>query len=255
MSTSHKVLIWDVETSFMLASLFQARQDFVASKMFQHEVFMLTWAAKWEGSRDVMSGKLTGEEALAQDDTRIVADLIDLVREADVLVAHNGNGFDNKVLRGRAMLNQQEPLGPIRSIDTCAEAKNSFRLSHNSLDHLARHLGVPTKLHTSFELWRDCYYGDESALAKMDRYCRKDVRVLEQVYQLMKPHIRGLPRLQDPEYDDEHSCTHCGSDHLQWRGYYPTNAGRFRRFQCQDCRRWGRSRRAEKTRLSTVPLR
>jgi len=255
MSQDMKVLVWDVETAPMLGFVWQAKTDWVSSRMLQHEVFLLSWAAKWVGDRKVISARVTGEEAVAQDDSRIVAELIDLIRQADILVAHNGNRFDVKVLAGRALLNQQEPLGHIHTIDTLQLAKGSFRLSHNSLDHLARRLGVPTKLGTSFDLWRSCYYGDEKALAKMDRYCRRDVRVLEDVYEKMKPYVKGLPRLQVADHDMEHACPHCGGENLQRRGHANTNAGTYQRWQCQDCSRWGRSRTGDKARFTTVPLR
>ncbi len=238
----------------MLGFIWQARTDWVASQMLQHEVFMLSWAAKWLGSRSVISDRLTGDEAVAQDDGRIVTSLIDLIREADVVVAHNGTGFDLKVVRGRAMLAGVEPLGPTRMIDTLTEARRSFRLSHNSLNHLAQHLGVPTKLGTSFDLWRSCYFGDEKALARMDRYCRRDVRVLEDVYRLMRPYVQGAHRLQTAEYDGEHVCSRCGSDQLVKRGFYETNVSTFQRYRCSDCGRWDRDRKAIRVRLSTTPL-
>jgi len=253
LSTPHKVLFWDVESAPMLGWLWQAKTDWVASGMLEHEVFLLSWAAKWEGSRSVISDRLTGEEAVAQDDSRIVTSLIDLIREADTIVAHNGDRFDAKVVRGRAMLLGVEPLGPVRSIDTLAEAKRSFRLSHNSLAHLARHLEVPTKLGTSFALWRDSYGGDETALAKMDRYCRRDVRVLEDVYRKMRPYVKGAHRLQSAETEGEHVCPSCGSAELVRRGTYETNASTFQRYRCE-CGRWSRSRKSSPVRLSTTPL-
>lgn len=254
MSSDLKVLLWDVESAPMLGYIWRAKTDWVASGMLEHEVFMLTWAAKWLGKREVISDRLTPSEAVAQDDTRIVLSMIDLIRQADVIVAHNGDNFDTKVLATRALLNDAEPLGPVDAIDTLKLAKSTFKLSHNSLDHLARHLGVPTKLGTSFALWKDCYHGDAEALAKMDRYCRRDVRVLEDVFVKMLPHVRGLKRLQAPGYDMEHSCPFCPSSDLQRRGKYRTNASTFQRWQCNDCGRWSRSRSTE-DRLALVPIR
>jgi hypothetical protein len=253
-SHQQRILFWDVETAPALAFAFQAKTDWIPSHMFQHETFLLTWAAKWAGSNRVISERLTGAEARAQDDSRLVTSLVELIREADVIVAHNGDGFDEKVLRGRAMLTGSEPLGPVRSVDTLKLAKRSFRLTHNSLNHLAKHLGVPQKMDTGgFSLWRDAYLGDEKALAKMDRYCRADVRCLEGVYGAMLPHVKGLPRLIDASHDGEDVCPYCGSAERQSRGLTHTNASSFPRYRCS-CGRWYRGRQAVKSRLANVPL-
>lgn len=249
-----RILFWDVETAPVLAYVWRAKTDWVPSGAMEHEVFMLSWAAKWEGARRVLSARLTPEEARQQDDSRIVQELIDLIRQADVVVAHNGDRFDVPMLAGRALLSGTEPLGPVRTIDTLKLARRSFKLTHNSLDHLARAVDVPTKLGTSFSLWRDAYHGDEKALAKMDRYCKQDVRVLEDVFHRLEPHVTKLPRLVDADHPGQHVCPSCGSEDLERRGYYHTNASTFQRWRCKGCTRWSRSVAREPDTLGVRPL-
>lgn len=250
-----RVLFWDIETAPMLAYIWQAKTEYVHAGAITHEVFMLGWAAKWEGEKKVHSDILSPHEALDQDDARLIAPLADLVREADVVVAHNGDRFDIPMLNNRLLLLGLEPLGPVKTIDTCTLARRSFRLASNKLDYLAQQLGVGKKLDTDFDLWKQCYAGDLKALAKMHRYNRKDVKLLEDVYERLTPYVRGLPRLVDASYQDERICPSCGSEALQKRGLYRTNASSFQRFHCQGCGRWSRSRSAEKAlKVNAVPL-
>jgi uncharacterized protein YprB with RNaseH-like and TPR domain len=209
--------------------------------MLLHESFLFCWAAKWGDEKRVRTGKLTPDEVDNQDDSRIAGDLADLVRDADIVVAHNADRFDVPRLNTRLLLHELEPLGPVQSIDTLKLAKKSFGLTHNRLDHLARILGLGSKLKTEFELWEQVYNGDEVALQRMLRYCKHDVVLLEQVYEKMRPYVKGLGRLVDAAGE---VCPSCGSDHFQRRGYQRTNASTFTRFQCQSCSRYFRSRKA-----------
>ena len=253
MATRHRVLLWDIETAPLLAHVWGPRADWVPADRFVHDSFMLSWAAKWEGERNVYSSVLSGDEALVQDDTRIVLELAELVAEADVIVAHNGDRFDLPRLNGRVAKHGLEPLPPVRTIDTLTLARRSFGFSHNTLDHLADELGVPRKLSTGWDLWLQCYHGDEKALAKLDRYCRRDVRVLEAVFQRMRPYVK-MPRLVSADYAGEFACTHCGSHDLQRRGTRETAVSTFARYQCNECKQWSKQRIGDPVKLSTSPV-
>lgn len=255
MGSRQRILVWDVETAPMLAYIWQAKTEYVNPNAITHESFMLTWAAKWLDEDRIFFGRLTSAEAKAQDDTRIVSKLGELVRQADVAVAHNGDRFDVPKLNTRLLLQGQEPLGPVRTIDTLKKAKSTFRFASNKLDYIAQQLGVGAKLPTGFDLWVRAYHGEAKALREMDHYCRQDVKVLEGVFNKMRPYVKGLPRLIDAGHEGEMACPNCGSDHLQSRGYDRTNASTFRRFQCQDCRRWCRHKAGNAApRLATRPI-
>lgn len=257
---SHRVLLFDVETSFRLAAIWGAKQGFIPQDAMVHDTFLVSWAAKWWGLKTVRSDVLSRHEALQQDDSRIVATLADMIREADVIVAHNLDRFDLPVVNSRLLsleLDPVPPFGPHQRIDTLKLARKSFRFSHNNLDYLARTLGLEVKHYTDFDLWKRCYQGDEKALREMVRYNKQDVKVLEQVFNRLLPYVKGLPRLVDAEEENEPICPTlgCESTHLQRRGYYRTNASTFQRYQCQECGRWSRARVAEKAvKVETVPL-
>jgi uncharacterized protein YprB with RNaseH-like and TPR domain len=246
-----KVLFWDIETSPTLAFIFSARTEYVSHDKITHETFLISWAAKWAGEKKVYGDVLSSGEALAQDDARIVHTLCELIREADVIVAHNGDRFDVQMLQNRLLLMGLEPLPPLRTIDTLKLVKSNFRLMSNKLDHLSNVLGFGRKIRTDFELWENCYRGRAEALKEMHKYNKHDVVLLEQVYDSIRPYVKGLPRLFDGVGA---ICPHCGSDHLQRRGLHRTNAGQFQRFQCQACLKWSRSRKSEKGKSDFVPV-
>lgn len=249
-----RILFFDIETAPMLAYIWQARADWVGHNQITHETFLLSWAAKWADDDHIFGDVLTADEARAQEDIRIVQSLAEMIRQADIVVAHNGDRFDIPMLNNRLLLWGDIPLGSVKTIDTCTLARRSFRLSHNKLDHLAQELGFGTKISTDFSLWQGCYHGDEDALAQMYEYNRHDVVLLQQVYEAMAPYVKGLPRLVDGA-DGEDACPFCGHKDLVEDDVYRTNASTFPRFRCEGCNRHSRGRKAMKSRkVGVVPL-
>ena len=252
---ARQVLFFDVETAPLLAHIWHPKQEYVREDMvLQAESFLLTWSAKWRGRKKVMSDRLTSAEAKEQDDTRIVKSLAALVREADIVVAHNVP-FDLKHLNARLLVHDLEPLGPTERIDTLRLAKRSFKLSYYNLDYLGKVLGVGHKVHhEGFAMWRGCYVGDEASLKRMERYNRGDVVLLERVFDRLIPHAEGLQRLH---LSHGFQCAFCGSDDVQRRGYHTTAVHTYAKFKCSNCKRYSRTRMAatDGLRPELAPLR
>ena len=249
-----KVLIYDLETAPLLAHIWHPTDQYVTHDRLIHDSFLLTWSAKWRGERTVHTGVVTSKEAVKQDDRRIVKELADMIREADYLVAHNGDRFDIPMFNNRLLALGLEPMGPKRSVDTLKLAKKNLRLAYNKLDYLGEFLGLGRKLKTDFDLWRDCYHGDAKALARMARYNRQDVVLLEKVFERLLPYVTNLPRLVEATDVGDGGCPSCGSTRLVRRGHYLTNASTFVRMHCKDCGRYSRSRVSNNVRLALVPL-
>lgn len=249
-----RVLLYDLETAPLLAHVWHPTDDYVTSERLIHDSFLLCWSAKWLGDKTIRSGVVTGAEAVAQDDTRIVSDLAELIREADILVAHNVDQFDVPMFNNRLLALSLEPMGPKRTIDTLRLAKRNFRLAYNKLDYLGEYLGLGRKIKTDFDLWRACYQGDVKALAKMVRYNRQDVVLLEKIYNRLLPYVNNVPRLTDAAYDGQMVCPSCGEDRLIRRGFHHTNVSSFQRYQCGQCTRYCRARTAVKRRFAVAPL-
>lgn len=228
-----RLLFYDVETSPMLAWVWQAKTEYVAAPMVEmDDRALLCWSAKWSDSTEVLSGRVTSTEAKTQDDARVVSKLADLMRKADYVVAHNGNRFDQKRVNTRLLLNNLPPLGNVQSIDTLSIARSSFDLPYNNLDYLAKTLGFGQKLKTSFDLWRRAVMGDAKALKEMDTYCRQDVVLLEHVFHALAPYAKTLPRLVDAVEWREELCPYCGSKDRKRSGDHRTKVNTYPKFRC-----------------------
>jgi len=233
---SLKLLFFDVETAPMLAFIWRLRTEYVGTHMLEHDTFLLSWAAKWSDETKLHSGVLTPSEAKGQDDSRIVKSLSQMMRQADYVVAHNGDRFDLPMVNGRLLLNGLEPV-QVQTIDTLKLARSSFRLASNKLDYLAKTLGFAGKHDTGFDLWRSCYQGHGPSLKRMVEYNRNDVVLLEQVFGALKPYVKNLPRLVDAGEWRQDVCPSCGSDRRTKDGFHRTKVNTFQRFKCSDCKR------------------
>lgn len=243
-SSERRVLFWDVETAPTLAYVWEPRTEYVGREMWTHDSFMLTWAAKWRGEDKVFSRRLTSGQAKEQDDRDMVLALAALIRRADVIVAHNGDKFDLRVLRTRLALLDEEPLGPVETIDTYKWARSTFKFAYNRLDYLGEVLtGAGKMKHSGFDLWKRAYMGEPAALREMQEYNQRDVVLLEEVFTKLYPHAHGVPRLAITQGD---ACAHCGAgrEHLIRKGKWVTSVHTYQRYQCKRCKRFSRSRNA-----------
>lgn len=246
MSKPLKVLIWDIETAPGKAYFWRPKVRFIPHPMVITEPFIICWSAKWLGEKKVYSDFLTPAEVAEGDDSRVCQSIADMIREADIIVAHNGDAFDEPFLRGRLFVNDQEPLGPVDSIDTKKMATRDFDLPHNNLEAISKLRAIGEKIKTDFSWWTEILEGSETAMKQMVKYNRKDVVILEDVFQSMRPHVRRLRRMQD---GIGVVCTNCGSSNVHKRGKkkYRTHANTFQQYQCQDCRRYFRLKTSDKT--------
>jgi hypothetical protein len=231
-----KVLIFDIETSPLKAYIFATRlwNTNVNEEQVLSEWFALCWSAKWLFSDEIISDRLTGKEARREDDSRIVKSLWKLLNEADIVIAHNGDKFDVPNMNTRFIVNGLPPTAPYQTIDTCSVAKRQFGFSHNNLNALARVFGFKVKIETNFELWKKCVDGDEKALLNMEKYNRRDVEMLEEVYMKIRPWIHSHPNLGLYTESTEPICSNCGSKSItKTDKFYYTMVGKYELFKCE----------------------
>jgi uncharacterized protein YprB with RNaseH-like and TPR domain len=240
-----RLLFYDIETAPMLSFHWQAKTEYIGAHAVEaDDRSLLCWSAKWSDNTSVISARVTKAEAVAQDDARIVGKLADLMRQADYVVAHNGNRFDYKRVNARLLVNTLTPLGSVQSIDTLNIARQSFDLPYKNLDYLARKLGFGEKIHTDFDLWRRAFYGDIAALKELEAYNRQDVILLEHVFHAIVPYAKTLPRLVDSVEWREELCPYCGSQDRTKSGLHRTRVNAYPKWTCGRCRREFRGWRA-----------
>jgi len=229
-----KTLFLDIETTPIVANVWQLRQEYIPNNMVEKSSGLLMWAAKWDGSKKIMyeTNRIGEKECLKK--------IYELISEADTLVAHNGRAFDIKKLNGMFLKYKFAPYPPCKVIDTYRDSKAVFNLDSYKLDYLGKYCGHGGKvLHTGFELWRACMKGDERAWQTMIRYNKRDVLLLEEVYKDVRAWIKHP---NHGMFTEDMVCTKCGSDKVQRRGYRVTASGKYQSYQCQNCGAWSRSR-------------
>lgn len=232
-----KILIFDTETAPLEAYVFSLWRQNIAWDHTISQWFMLCWSAKWLHSNDIMTDCLTGEEALKEDDSRIMKSLWKLIDEADIVVAHNAKGADLPWMNTRFILNGLTPPKPYFTIDTLEIARKQFAFSSNKLDALAEYFGIEHKLDTDFNLWRKCRHGDDAALAYMQEYNMKDVEILEEIFLKLRPWIKNFPNANNFLASERPICATCGSEDLEeLKGqYYYTSVGKYSLYRCKKC--------------------
>lgn len=234
-----KILIVDIETAPSIAYIWQVWKANIGFKQVKERGYLMSYAAKWLGSDDVMYN-----ENRHGDDKGLVQDLISLFDQADVVIAHNADKFDVPTVNARAVYHKIPPPSPYKTIDTLKVAKSQFRMERNTLQFLSYYLGVEEKEEherfPGFELWLQCLKQNDEAWAEMRVYNIQDVLTLEQVYLRLRPWMRNPPN--HGVHSDVPVCPACGGTHLHKRGTYSTNVSTFQRYNCLDCGKWSRGR-------------
>lgn len=238
-----KILFIDIETAPKVAMVWRFFKENISPKQVRQHGHIMSYAAKWQGSPDIFY-----EENRKEDDSGIVKKLCRLLDEADIAVAHNGEEFDLKQIRARAVVNRIAPFSPVKIIDTYKIAKREFGFPSNSLEYLSEVLKLPNKKPShkkfpGFELWLECLRKNEEAWTELRDYNIADVLALEDLYEVFKPWATNHPNVAlSVDTSEKPACPKCGSYHMQSRGVATTLSGIFPRYQCKACGGWSRGR-------------
>lgn len=248
-----RVLLWDIETTHNLLAAFRLwGENYHPHENIIQERYIVCACWKWLGEDKVHSvATIDDPERFNKnphDDYHVVKTLHEVISQADIIIAHNGDSYDTKFFRGRALANKLPPLPPVKSIDTKKVAKQQFMFNSNRLDYLGKFLGVGRKIETRKGLWLDILKGGaiaKKAIKEMVIYNKQDVLLLEDVFLKLRPYIPNAINRQ--LFDPKAVCTHCGSSHIQSRGVHKAISREYRRYQCQTCHGWFRDEKPIKT--------
>lgn len=233
-----KILLFDLETSPINAWVWERYETNVI--FVEQESYLLCYAAKWlNGSIFAKSlPDFHGYKKNPTNDKALVESLWDLLDEADIVIAHNADQFDVKKANARFAHYGMKPPSPYKTVDTLKIARRMFKFSSNKLDDLGEHLRFGKKIKTDFSLWKGCMDGDKGSWAKMIRYNKRDVDLLQKIYLHFRPWIPNHPNVAI--LADKYGCPSCSSTMLQKRGRGITRSGTYVRYQCQSCGAWSR---------------
>ena len=238
-----RILLWDLETSHNIVATFRLdNEDYIPHRNILKERQIICAAWKWLGEAKVHTASTLGS------DKALVKQVYKVMLQADAIVAHNGQQYDEKFLNARIIFHGLDPLPPVLSLDTLKIARQKFYFNSNRLDYLGQYLGVRHKRDTETDLWLKVMRGDKRALKQMLAYNVQDVELLERVFLRLKPYMPNYVNRQLYGLDQgvEVSCPECGSTHSQAGPNHVSTTRAYKRYRCMKCRRWYRVNKALK---------
>jgi hypothetical protein len=236
-----KILLLDIETAPAKAYVWGIYDQNIGHKQIIEDTYMLCWTAKWYGDRDIKFDSLINYPTLfkkqPRNDSLICKSIWKLMNEADIIVAHYGDQFDLKKLNAFFLKNNMPPVSSYKSIDTKKALSKHFGFISNKLDAICKELSLGQKVeHEGFDLWIKCMKGDSSAWKRMKKYNIGDVKLLEMLYNKIKPFMSGHPNMILYEENRVLRCKKCLSINFKRNGYAYTSTGKYQRYACNVCR-------------------
>jgi uncharacterized protein YprB with RNaseH-like and TPR domain len=212
LKSKRKRLFFDIETSPNVGFFWSAgyKLNITADSIIQERAIICI-CYKWEDQKEVYALQWDSKQC----DKIMLQKFIEVANTASEIIGHNGDKFDMAWVRTRCLLHGITMFPSYTTIDTLKVARSKFRFNSNKLNYIADYLGIGTKIKTEYSLWKDIVlHKDKVAMAKMIKYCQKDVVLLEQVFNALKNHIEPKTHYGVIFGADRGSCPECGSDEL-----------------------------------------
>ncbi|MAL88148.1 MAG: hypothetical protein CL683_04540 [Brevundimonas sp.] len=226
-------LFWDIETSPNLAYIWKPGYKVSIShdNIFKERAIICI-CYKWEKQKKVHT--LVWDKGC---DIKLCKEFMEVMELADEMVAHNGDRFDMKWFRARCLKHNLGVPKDVTTVDTLKLSRSKFELNSHRLDYIAKFLLGYGKIETSFGLWKNIVENNcEKSMAYMVRYCKRDVKILQEVYEYIVKYTKMKTHVGVLNGQDGWSCPLCGSTKVHRYGKRVGATGVVRqRMQCQDC--------------------
>lgn len=203
-------LFFDIETSPNIGFFWQAGHEIDVGThniITERAIICICW--KWAGDKKVHSLEWDKK----QNDKKMIEAFVKVMAEADEVIGHNGDNFDIKWVRTRAIYHGIPFPPKITSIDTLKNCRSLFKMNSNRLDYVGKYLGLGQKIDTGgFDTWRKIILNkNKKALTHMVKYCKNDVILLEKVWDRINPYVS--PKTHMGKWSN--SCPECGRESLK----------------------------------------
>jgi len=234
MKPTESVLLLDIETFPILGYTWEVYEANVLRVVENKSI--CGWSAKWLHGKQITKAlpDYPGYRPNKRDDRALITELWQLLDDAEVVVAHNGNAFDIKTINARFTKHRLKPPSPFQTVDTLKQARQIAAYDSNRLNDLGKYLDLGEKLRTGGQdLWFDCMAGDKAAWAHMKKYNAQDVLLLEKLYLLLLPWMKSHPNLANGFGPGV--CPKCGGTRLISDGWRRNATTAYRRLRCINC--------------------
>lgn len=235
-----KILFFDIETSYVKARLWRPGKQHVNISNIEGVPKIICISYKWKGENEVHT--LTWDKN--QNDKILLRKFIKILGEASEIVAHNGDRFDIRQIRTRALMNGELMFTKYRSFDTLKKSRGFFAFLSNKLDYLGQVTEAGRKLdHEGMQLWVNVQEGatqkiKEDALKKMVEYCEQDVILLEDYYSIIQPYVDHNTNHAVANGGTKWQCPSCASKNVQHHHTDTTAMGYIKRhMKCNKCKK------------------
>ena len=243
-----KILYLDIETAPTNVYTWSLWPKFISPDNIVKAGYTLCWAAMWDGDREIHYGSIRdGEESMLQT-------IWELLDEADAVVHYNGTKFDIPTLNREFVRHKMDPPSHFHEIDLLKTVRKQFRFESNKLDSVCQRLGLGGKVkHKGMSLWFGCMEGKLDDWKTMERYNKRDIKILKKLYKYLLPWIHNHPNVGLWAKADKPTCTNCGSTDVTAKGtQYNTKAASYNRWKCNKCGTPLRSRLSSKSTSENV---
>ena len=227
-------LFFDIETSYCIGKFWRPgnRLRITSDAIIKHAAIICI-CYKWEGEKEIHS--LTWDRK--QDDKGMLKKFIEIANMATELVAHNGDKFDLRWIRTRCLFHRIPLFPDYTTIDTLKGARTKFLFPDNKLNTIGKYLSVGQKVKNEEGLLDKVILNKcQKSLEKMVKYCKGDVKLLEDVFNELSAHLKPKVHFGVSVGEDRCSCPNCGSyDHVKVRINTTATGYERRQLQCNTC--------------------
>ena len=231
-----RVLFFDIETSYMLARVWRVGPKIYITheqivRGTESDIICICW--KWGGVKKVYSL----DWGIKKQDSGAMVDIFTReIERADIAIAHNGVHFDVRHINTQRLLHNQSPIAWPVIEDSLRQLRKYFYLPSYKLDYLANLLMGDRKNKMACQSWVDVVEGkDHKAFEKMIRYCKKDVVLMEGVFNKTSAFLKPITNAALIVGNGRFDCPRCGSGETVSYGVRRTLARAYQRRQCSRC--------------------
>ncbi len=234
-----KVLTLDIETSPIEGYVWGLFDQNIGLNQIKKDWFILAWAAKWLD--DPASKVIYRDGSKAKDmsnDKPLLVELSELINQADVIISQNGDRFDFKKIRARAVIHKLPPIRRCKSTDMLKETRKVFGFTSHKLEYMTgvlntKYKKLSHKKYPGFELWKAVLANNSDAWTEMRKYCIHDVLSTDELYSNLQGWI--TTHNEANYYDDLKLRCFCGSADLASKEIRRQASGEYQGYICRDC--------------------
>lgn len=231
-----KILCLDIENAPPGWWAFEPRKvRYLSPRQQREQGEIICFGAQWYGSKRFMFHSVyhDGHDAMIKAAWH-------LLDEADVVIHYYGRRHDIPHLNREFAKAGFGPPSPFKQLDLYYVVRQHFALDYYSLDYVAKFFGLKGKRDSGgLEALNACRDGDEKAWRKMRGYNRQDVKLLIDLYPLLRPWVKGHP--SHGAFEGADVCPRCGSASLEHRGFNHTAQSKYQRYRCRNCGGWSQA--------------